>query len=333
MNHSDSLHRPLQFVTGKGGVGKSAVAAAIAWRLAREGRRTLLFQVNAADAHSSMLGVDPIGADEREVVPNLWAVNSTPAAALREYGLLTLRLRAIYNAVFENRVVKSFLRFMPSMGELNMLGKAWYHLGTDREETRRSARSRDRTVFEHVVVDAPSTGHGLPFINVARVVAEGALPGPLKSQAEAMTRTIQDPRQTAVHVVCLPEMMAVEESIELLQRLLRERIAPLGIGVINRLGPHLFGDDDLDLFTRLRGEAAPDVRPLLQAAWLRARREERERTLHNRLLAGTPVSWRALPDLVEPVTRREQIRSLGDLLFDPRRTASRDAVDDQRPGA
>lgn len=333
MNQSDFLHRRLQFVTGKGGVGKSTVAAAIAWRLAGEGRRTLLFQVNVADAHGSMLEVDPIGADEREVVPGLWVVNSTPAAALREYGLLTLKLRAIYNAVFENRVVKSFLRFMPSMGELNMLGKAWYHLGIGRDEPRRSGRSSDRTVFDHVVVDAPSTGHGLPFINVARVVAEGALPGPLKSQAEEMAHTIQDPRQTAVHVVCLPEMMAVEESLELLRRLQHERIAPLGIGVVNRLGPHLFGDDDFALFTRLRDAAAPALRPLMQAAWLRARREQRERALHERLLRNTALPWCALPDLVEPVTRREQIRSLGDLLFDQGRTARRHAVDDQRSGA
>ena len=62
---SNSLHRPLQFVTGKGGVGKSAVAAAIAWRLALERRRTLLFQVNAADVHSSMLEVEPTWSARR----------------------------------------------------------------------------------------------------------------------------------------------------------------------------------------------------------------------------------------------------------------------------
>ncbi|MBN2361546.1 MAG: ArsA family ATPase [Deltaproteobacteria bacterium] len=324
MTTSASLRRSLQIVTGKGGVGKSAVAAAIAWRLAREGRRTLLFQVNAADAHGSMLGVDPIVEVEREIAPHLWAVNSTPAAALREYGLLTLRLRAIYNAVFENRLVKSFLRFVPSLGELNMLGKAWYHVGVGRDAP---------DVFDHVVVDAPSTGHGLPFLNVARVVAEGALPGPLKSQAEAMARTVQDPRLTAVHVVSLPEPMAVEESIELLQRLSSERIAPLGIGVVNRYGPHLFADDDLGRYERLRDQAAPALRPVLQAAWLRARRERQERELRDRLLASTPVVWQALPDLVEPVTRREQIGQLGDLLIEPGSKASGDEPDHRRAGA
>ena len=225
------LLRPLQFVTGKGGVGKSAISAAIALGLARAGRKVLLFQVNAQDAHAEMLQVQPIGPELREVRPNLFAVNTTPADALREYALLSLRSKLIYNAVFENRLVKRFLRFVPSLAELNMLGKAWYHLGLG------AADSVHRPVFDHVIIDAPATGHGQQFVRVARVIADGAVAGPLKNQALQMALTIENPELCALHIVSLAEYMPVQETIGLQQKILRDALVPPGIVVLNRFGP------------------------------------------------------------------------------------------------
>lgn len=225
------LLRPLQFVTGKGGVGKSAISAAIALGLARAGRKVLLFQVNAQDAHAQMLQVDPIGPELREVRPNLFAVNTTPADALREYALLSLRSKLLYNTVFENRLVKRFLRFVPSLAELNMLGKAWFHLGLD------ARSSSQNQVFEHVIIDAPATGHGQQFVHVARVVADGAVAGPLKNQAMQMAQTIEDPELCALHLVSLAEHMPIQETIGLQQKIREDGSGPLGLVLLNRFGP------------------------------------------------------------------------------------------------
>jgi len=299
----ESLYRPLQFVTGKGGVGKSVVAASIAVRLAGEGRRVLLFQVNADDAHGPMLEVAPIEAALREVLPGLFAVNTTPADALREYGMLALRFRAVYSAVFENRLVKYFLRFVPSLAELNMLGKAWYHLVKER-------------AFDHVIVDAPATGHGISFINVARVVADGAVAGPLQSQAAAMAATIEDPEQTAVHVVCLPEQLAVEETVELTRTLRARRVAPLGVGALNRLGPRLFKNGDSEHLERaLAALPAPGDAALVHGL-ARARRELAEEALAEQLSREAQLPWCQVPDYVETIQGRARLEEIGGRLFE-----------------
>src|SRR5262249_2508306 len=113
----------LRIVTGKGGVGKTTVAAALALAEARRGRRVLLAEVNGRDRASLLLGVEPTGSKITSVLPNIALVDMNPQDNLREYVLLTFKFETVYKAVFENRVVKHFLRLVPSLAELMMLGK------------------------------------------------------------------------------------------------------------------------------------------------------------------------------------------------------------------
>src|SRR5690242_17611732 len=99
------LDKRLLVVTGKGGVGKSAVAAALALHAARSGKRTLVCEINAGDRLGRMLGKPGAGGETREVEENLWAVNVRPEDALREYALMVLKFKSVYRAVFENRLV------------------------------------------------------------------------------------------------------------------------------------------------------------------------------------------------------------------------------------
>ena len=118
----------LLVVTGKGGVGKSTVAAALAVQSAREGLRTLVCEVNAKERISQLLGRPEVGPEVTAIDENLWAVNVRPQEAMREYALMMLKFESIYSAVFENRVVRYFLRFIPSLQELVLLGKILFHL-------------------------------------------------------------------------------------------------------------------------------------------------------------------------------------------------------------
>jgi anion-transporting ArsA/GET3 family ATPase len=117
----------LILVVGKGGVGRSTVAASIAGHCARLGKKTLLYEVSANDRFGAYFDKPPVGTETSQLAPNLWAVNATPASALAEYGLMILRWRSVYEMVFENRVTKAFLRAIPGLDDYSLLGKVWYH--------------------------------------------------------------------------------------------------------------------------------------------------------------------------------------------------------------
>jgi anion-transporting ArsA/GET3 family ATPase len=222
--------RQLHVVLGKGGVGKSTVALALALGLHRQGRSVLLCQVNTPDAHGPLLG-SPVDHELREARRGLTVVNIEPAHARREYVMMVLKFRAVYDAVFENKVVQYFLRFIPALAELNVMGKVWFHAQESTGDKRR---------FDHVVLDAPATGHGLGLLKVARVLSSTAPPGPLRTQTEQMAALFEDAQRTAVHVVTTPDELSVLETLELQKRLVDEHVAPLGVAVVNRVPPPLF---------------------------------------------------------------------------------------------
>ena len=107
--------RRFLIVAGKGGVGKTTVCAAEAMALAAQGKKVLIAMCNARERLSTMLGSDLIGDEVSLVAKNVWAVNMTPEKALEEYGLMTLRVRALYKAVFDNRYTKTFFRAVPQI--------------------------------------------------------------------------------------------------------------------------------------------------------------------------------------------------------------------------
>ncbi len=124
----------LVIVTGKGGAGKTAIATALALQSAQDGQRTLICEVNTKERVTQLLGRPEAGPEVTLLEENLWAVNVRPQEALREYAMMILKFESIYSAVFENRVVRYFLRFIPSMQELVLLGKILYHLREKRSD-------------------------------------------------------------------------------------------------------------------------------------------------------------------------------------------------------
>jgi anion-transporting ArsA/GET3 family ATPase len=291
---SDSLlDKRLILVVGKGGVGRSTVAAAIAAACARRGRRTLLYEANANDRFAELIGGPTVGTEVVKQRDNLWAVNTSPAAALEEYGLMILKFRRVYQMVFENRVTKYFLRAIPGLDDYAVLGKAWYH--TTEEE-------RGRPRFDTLVFDMPASGHSLSMLRIPRVILDTVPEGPLTRDARTLQDLLADRARTALVLTTLAEEMPAAEAREL-----HASLGGLGLAltrlVVNQLFPDHFpvGSSSETVLSRLRrGAAGPDLAALAaHGETSRARRRLNERYLAE-LAASIPAPRTELPLLFAP---------------------------------
>ena len=228
----------LVVVTGKGGVGKTTLSAALALSSARAGKRTLVCEVNATERVTRLLGVKPVGAEVAQVADRLWAVNVRPQEAMREYALMILKFETVYAAVFENKVVQYFLRFVPSLQELVMLGKILFHL--------REKRPDGSWRFEKIIIDAPATGHAVTFFSVPQVLLDTLPPGAMASEAKWMRDLLVDPATTAAVLVSLPEELPVNETLELFPLLTRKVGLHVPVVVLNAFQPRRFDPAAVD---------------------------------------------------------------------------------------
>lgn len=258
--------RRLVLFSGKGGVGKTTAASAFALSCALQGQRTLLIELNVKDRLSSLFGAVEVGEEITEIEHNLWAVNTTPKAALREYAMMVLRVKFVYKAVFENPVIASFLRVIPGLNELVMLGKAWYH--TVEED------DRGRFVWDKVVVDAPATGHGIFFMKIPSVITSIIKAGPMYQEARKIEKLLQDPETTALCLVTLPEEMPVNETLMFREVVHKELKVPIGAIIANCVYPTGIDPKDmpwvLEANETIEGDTTAEA--MVQAAAFRAKR-------------------------------------------------------------
>ncbi len=294
----------LILVCGKGGVGRSTVAATIAATCAKRGRTTLLYQTNANDRIGRLFGGEPIGPAVRELAPRLAAVNTTPAAALTEYGMMILKLKTVYDMVFENRLTKAFLRAIPGLDDYALLGKAWYHTAEER---------RGKPVWDTVVFDMPASGHSLSMLKIPWVILETVPEGPLTRDARAVKSLLTDPARTAALIVTLAEEMPATEARELDGHLRAQLgIEPQGI-IVNQVMPEAFPPGaPQKVLAALRQEHG--LPPLLAAVTKHAELLRQRRALNDRYLeelrawAKAPVT--ELPFLFLP---KLELQSLDEL--------------------
>ena len=229
--------RRMILFSGKGGVGKTTVASAFALSCALRGQRTLLIELNVKDRLSAMFGTVEVSHQIAEIEENLYAVNITPQAALEEYGMMVLKLKLVYKAVFENSVVSSFLRVIPGLNELVMLGKAYFHANEVDE--------RGRWRWDKIVIDAPATGHGIFFMRIPSVITSIIDSGPMFSEAKRIEDFLRDPSKTALCLVTLPEEMPVNETLMFCKVVQDEIKVPIGAVIANCVYPSIFEDQEM----------------------------------------------------------------------------------------
>jgi anion-transporting ArsA/GET3 family ATPase len=294
------LDHKLLFVTGKGGVGKTAVSAALGLLAASKGKRTLVCELDAKGDLASSFETGPTGFDAREVVPGLWAMSMDTEASLRQYLSLQLKLP---KAAHIGPVAKMFdfvASAAPGVREIVTVGKLCWEV-------------RERH-FDLVVVDAVSSGHIIGQLAAPQAINRLVQVGLIRQQTGWMLDILSDPATSGVLVVATPEEMPVTETIELIDRLKTETTVGLAGVIVNRVLPELFGTREGQAFESiceapareyLTSELGGRAEPLLDAARLmvkmrRARAAHLERLRQSvRAVApeGAPVPLLYVPYL------------------------------------
>jgi Mrp family chromosome partitioning ATPase len=301
------LDRRLVFVTGKGGVGKTSVAAALAELAARRGCRTLVCEMDAKGALAEALGSSDLSFAPTEVEPNLFAMAMNTEDSLREYLRLFVKVPLLAKIGPLARTFDFVADAAPGVKEILAVGKLCHEV-------------KERN-YDLVVVDAEASGHIVAQIGAPKVIRNLVQVGMVRDQTDWMLEILHDPTTTGVAIVTTPEEMPVTETLDLIGRLEGETgVAPTAV-IANRVLSPWFGDDEHDLVAAiveqrelLVEEVGRGVGAVLDAARISESRRLTGEGHLDRLRRAVDVPILTVPELFTRATGRRVVTLVADEL-------------------
>jgi len=249
----DELLKPkILIVSGKGGVGKTTVSAALAVVAARAGHKVCIAEVDRKGTLPRLFGGAELTYEPREIAPGVWGMNIVPDEALAEYLDVQYHMKRISKAFTSTHFVDYITTAAPGLKDILVLGKIWYL------ERDRSGRADE---FDTIIVDAPAAGHMLTFLSAPMGLSDALRVGPVRKQSDWLIEMLRDPERTRVHLVTLAEEMPVTETLETAAALEGEIGINSGVVFANAVYTELFNEQEEKNLESIiaSGDAAPLV--------------------------------------------------------------------------
>jgi anion-transporting ArsA/GET3 family ATPase len=304
---SSLLDKRLIVVTGKGGVGKTTVAAALGLAAARSGKRTIVAEVSEQERLSGLFGRRALGHREGKLADGLHGISIDPDRAKEEWLRYQLKSSALAGLLSGNRIFQYLTAAAPGVDELVTIGKVW-----DLAQLER--RVGGTRPYDLAIVDSPATGHGVALLRAPRTYAQIARVGPIAKQARSIHNFLADPRTTGVLAVALPEEMPVNETIDLRAGLRTDMGMDIHATVVNAVLPDRFKGREAKRLASLDGRLSAAARGAVATALSEHGRaaEQREQIERLRRDGGAPLV--SLPFLFEPDLGPAEVSQLSECL-------------------
>jgi anion-transporting ArsA/GET3 family ATPase len=284
------LDKRLILVTGKGGVGKTTLAAALGLAAARRGKRVVVCEVAEQHRLSGVFGHEAVHHESVD-----------PERAKQEWLRYQLKSRTLAGVLGGSRLFQYLTAAAPGLTELVTMGKVW-------DLAQLEPRTAEQK-YDLAIVDAPATGHGLAMLQAPSTYAGIAGVGPVGRHAERIDSFVRDASKTGVLTVALPEEMPVNETVEFERALRRELDMAIDAIVVNAVHPARFRPDEID---RLRNASSdtPVTQAALSAAVSEHRRARAEHSQVRRLRRAATAPVSTLPRIFEPELGRADLEHL-----------------------
>src|SRR5687767_3530399 len=234
-------------VSGKGGVGKTTVAAALAVVAARAGHRVCIAEVDRKGTLPRLFGGADLTYTPREMSPGIWGMNIVPEQALAEYLEVQYHMKRVSKVFTSTHFVDYITTAAPGLKDILVLGKIWY-LEQDRGDGDK--------VFDTIIVDAPAAGHMLTFLSAPMGLSDALRVGPVRKQSDWLIEMLRDPKRTRVHLVTLAEEMPVTETLETSAALENKIGIDSGMVFANAVYSELLTPDEETAFTEIQERGA-----------------------------------------------------------------------------
>ena len=298
------LDKNVVFVTGKGGVGRSTVVAALGLAAAERGQRTILCEVSEQERISRVFGRDGVGGEETDLADNLSAVTIDPQRTVEDW-LGKQVSGALVRLLAQSSAFQYFFAAAPGARELATVVRIW-ELAQPERWKRGAAR------YDLVIVDAPASGHGLGMLRTPKTFGDLARVGPIHRQAGTVQKFLTDRSRTAYLGVALPEEMPVNETLELDDGLHQHLGRRFDTIVVNGVLPRRFAAEDVRSLeaASANGDPDPAARAAVRAALAEHERAKGQQSQLRRLRRRAQGDVLTLPFLFSPELGLPELRSL-----------------------
>jgi len=307
------FNRRVVIISGKGGVGKSTVTAALAALAARQGKRVLVVELAGQCAMAQLLGGETAGYEVVRRRKKLHTLSVTPRESMEEYLTREMHSKRLYRLVFKNDYVGPFIAAVPGLEDLVSIGKIM--------DLERAVTSKGHPVWDLIMVDAPATGQGMNLLRVPKAMMDMTRMGPFFQNTKLIQDMLQDPKKTVLNLVTLPEEMPINETIEMYQQVRKELNIPLGYMIVNHLRPQPFTSSEHRVLKELASVTKGGTTSQTAAiqAVLRTAREVNRRAMHERayvtrISSRIPLPLIELPMLPHRNVEPEEVEQLADNL-------------------